>query len=269
MKTPIFFLCFNRPIETARVLSRIHQARPKYLYIVIDFEDSPEHYRVLEVVYKAREEFIKIGTIVTIIKNTENLGCRLSSVKGIDRVFQSHDRIIMIEDDTLPDLSFFTYAENMLDYYEHDKRIWQVSGNNMHDIPFEHYYGFSKFCNCWGWGTWRDRWIKFKYHEHTLSDKVLPFYLSYDMKRRLRIETTWDYNWFLTILLQHGLCVTPRHNLVDNISTSGLHIKRKWGDLSVKPIHTLKKLELLYPHKYESFYYFISQIKGKLKNIFA
>ena len=269
MKTPIFFLCFNRPIETCKVLVRILQARPKYLYIVIDYEDTVKHNTVCGLVYRFRDLYIQMGTQVTVITNTENLGCRESSLLGINRVFQSHDRIIMIEDDTLPDLSFFTYAENMLDYYEYDKRIWQVSGNNMHDIPFEHYYGFSKFCNCWGWGTWRDRWQKFQNQPISLSDKVLPFYLSYDLKRRLKIETTWDYNWFLTILLQHGLCVTPRNNLVDNISKSGIHIKRRWGNLNVTPITNLSKLEYVYPNKHENIYYLISQWRGKIKNILA
>jgi len=268
MNTPIFFQCFNRPIETARVLSRIYHANPKHLYILIDFEESEKHNKVCEIVDKSIVEFYKSGSTVTLIKNTVNLGCYKSAVKGIDRVFQSHDKMIMIEDDTLPDLSFFAYAENFLNYYKDDKRIFQVSGNNMHSIPFKQHYGFSKFACCWGWGTWKDRWEKYKEQSVKLSNEVLPFYLSYDMKRRLKIETTWDYSWFLTILLQHGLCVTPRYNLVDNISNTGLHIKRRWGNLNVKKFETFYKLNNIYPYKYENIYYFISQWKAKLKNLF-
>lgn len=34
---------------------------------------------------------------------------------------------------------------------------------------------------------------------------------------RFGVVNTWDYEWFCSCLLNHGLCATPNTNLVENI----------------------------------------------------
>lgn len=261
----ILLICFNRPIETRKVLDRIfYFSSVKNLYIQIDFENSKEHKEVVKIVngFKGLDNRINIQIQV----NKKNLGCKDNFIKGLNWIFKDFEQAIILEDDTLPMSVFFDFAESMLDTYKNDKRVFQVSGTNIHKIPFDKDYGFSKFATCWGWGTWRDRWELFKEHQKDLTSKVLPFYLSYDLKRHLNIKTTWDYNWFYTILLNHGLCVTPKYNLVKNISNSGTHLKKKW-DLKIGTISDFRKLKYMIPNKRENLYYFISQIKSKLTSI--
>ena len=54
-----------------------------------------------------------------------------------------------------------------LDKYKNDKKVWHVAAWN-YDLKINSDYDifFSKNMNCWGWGTWSDRW---KYFEKKLS----------------------------------------------------------------------------------------------------
>lgn len=262
MKAPVFFLGFNRPEFTEKILTRIYNAYPPLVYISIDYENSREHSETLKVCSAFNRQYSS-KTIFTY--SLFNRGCKNSSELGIYTLLKYSDRMIMIEDDTLPLPEFFGWCDAMLEEYKDNKSIWQVSGNNMHSIPFKQRYGLSKFACCWGWGTWADRWQKKK--SIFKVDKVLPFYLQHGLEKRLRIDT-WDYEWFYTILANKGYCITPKYNMVDNISDSGIHVKRKWH---VPNIRAIESNEVLIPeiNKLENLYYFSSQWKQKIYNILA
>ena len=93
-----------------------------------------------------------------------NLGLEANVELGLDWVFSQVDRAIVLEDDCIPDPSFFTYADELLDRYAEEKRVWQIGGDT-HLVPPAMFgddsYGFSTWASVWGWATWADRW-----HDH-------------------------------------------------------------------------------------------------------
>ena len=49
---------------------------------------------------------------------------------ALNEVFKKYDRIIILEDDCIPNKSFFKFCNSLLEIYKHDNRISQISGNN-------------------------------------------------------------------------------------------------------------------------------------------
>ena len=58
------------------------------------------------------------------------MGCGRRISSGLDWVFEREEQAIIVEDDCVPELSFFQYCQEMLEYYKDDDRILMVSGNN-------------------------------------------------------------------------------------------------------------------------------------------
>ena len=96
-------------------------------------------------------------------------------LRGLDKLFQrqfgqnrvgeligySKVEAIILEDDCVPNPTFFRFCQEMLDRYRHDQRIGMISGDNFQfgRRRNDDSYYFSKYVHVWGWASWRDRWV--------------------------------------------------------------------------------------------------------------
>ena len=239
LSKPVAFMVFNRPVTTRRVFEAIRRAKPPKLFVVAD---GPRADRENEnkICAEVRAITEKIDWECEVYRNyaDENMGCKERMASGITWVFQHVDECIIIEDDILPDDSFFFFAETMLDKYRDDSRVMLVSGcSRLFGSPVnyisqwsEYSYTFSKISEVWGWATWKRAWDKYDitmenwpedkennllrrvYDEHIASYMEHEFQATYDGK-----IDTWDYEWFYTVLHEDGYVVMPQGNLTTNI----------------------------------------------------
>jgi len=230
-KVPIIFIIYNRPDKAAKVLSAISTYKPTHLFVVADGpKDSPD--RIL--CERTRSKIENIDWDCEIYKNyaDENLGCGIRPYTGITWAFESCDRAIILEDDCLPDPTFFHYCEELLYRYEENEDVAMISGTNFIDSSdIEHSYYFSKFFHIWGWASWRRVW---KNYDFTIanwpnikkSDLILERYGSKFYAQRIirnldriyegRLDS-WDYQFGLMALTSQQLGITPKVNLIKNI----------------------------------------------------
>lgn len=84
-----------------------------------------------------------------------NLECAKRLQTGLDYVFENEKKAIILEDDTLPDISFFKFCEDLLERYKNNRRVTHISGCNLHSkvVNFNESYCFSSIVNMWGWAT--------------------------------------------------------------------------------------------------------------------
>lgn len=235
MKTPVAFLIFNRPDTTQRVFEAIRQAKPPKLLVVADGPrgDRPEE---VEKCAAAREIIETVDWDCEILKNYSdiNLGCKNRVSSGLDWVFEQVESAIILEDDCLPDPSFFPFCEELLNKYRDDKRVMMISGNNFQlgKNRTENSYYFSQYCHIWGWATWRRAW---EYYDvdinlwpeirdgNWLSDIFANNFLVVQYRKRIlqkmyeQLVDTWDYQWSFACWTQSGLSIMPNKNLVSNI----------------------------------------------------
>ena len=228
--TPILFIIFNRLDTTQQVFAQIKKVQPAQLFIAADGprNDKEGEKEKCEVVRKWVLEQIDWDCDVKTLFRNENLGCGKGPASAIDWFFQNVERGIILEDDCLPNNSFFVFCETMLKRFENDCNIMHISGNNfqLSQIGNESYY-LSKLPHIWGWATWRRAWGKYEFDLTGFDDTKNCNYFNYksiddywhDLFKKTKKEFTlfWDCQWVFTILHNNGFCILPQNNLVTNI----------------------------------------------------
>lgn len=234
MKTPVLLLIFNRPDLTQQVFNRIRETRPKHLYIAAD---GPRRSREGEADL-CRETRRMVATVdwdceVHHLFREENLGCKLAVSQAINWFFEHVESGIILEDDCLPDLSFFPFCHEMLNRYRDDPRIGIVSGNNFQPEAqrhqADHSYYFSNYSHIWGWASWRRVWTEYDvelshwsgnleaYADHIPNRYARATFSSWMQKIRTGSVDTWDYQLLYLMISGRRFVITPWKNLVANI----------------------------------------------------
>ena len=235
MDTPVVLIVFNRPDFTGQVLECIRRAKPSKLYVVCDGArlDRPQDDEKVAAVRRRIVDSVDWSCEVYTNYAAANLGCRERPASGIDWVFSLVDEAIFLEDDCLPDQSFFSFCGEMLRRYRNDQRVMHVNGTNFIARYLEprgsHF--FSKYIWVWGWATWRRAWKHYDYTMSTWEKQRPSLSASFDSRREQaywigtfddarrdwRIAQAWDFPWIFSCWIRGGLAVTPSTNLVENL----------------------------------------------------
>ncbi len=234
LRTAVLFLIFNRPDTTQVVFNEIRKAQPKYLFIAADGprKDRPGE---TEMCQKTREIVDQVDWECTVSKlyRNENMGCKNAISSAIDWFFSNVEEGIILEDDCVPDPSFFLFCQELLEKYRDDKRIMMISGNNFQfgRKRTDSSYYFSRYAHIWGWATWKRSW---KLYDKEMKEwpeirkkgflkdilferKIVKYWETiFDSVYNGSINT-WDYQWVFSCLIQRGLSIIPNENLVSNI----------------------------------------------------
>lgn len=219
-KTPVLFLVFNRPDKTRQVFERIRNLEPKYLYIAAD---GPRKSRPKEL-QKCNEVREIVGAIdwdcePKYLLRDENMGCSKAIVSAIDWLFQNEENGIVLEDDCLPDPSFFLYCSELLDKYKDENQIMMISGSNMGHTSGAFSYFFSDYGQIWGWATWKRAWSNYE-KEINVRNPPIKFLSSQEKrfwKRNFR-TIIWDVQWAVySVRKNKGIAILPNTNLISNI----------------------------------------------------
>ena len=228
----MLLIAFIRIDTLKQVFARIRQARPTRLYLAADgprrgrADDQAKTEAVRRFLTGAVDWDCELRTLF----RDENVGFRPAIQDAITWLFENEEMGIILEDDTLPDPSFFPYAEEMLLRYRDDPRVMQVSGNCYLKVTgLAESYFFSKYPHTWGWASWRDSWAEYSL-DLSDSEVVLEqmddlFWTGEEKKFWQRLFGTgltgkldsWDYFWILSIWRKRGLSAFPTANLVKNI----------------------------------------------------
>lgn len=228
LDVPVVFIVFNRPEVTRRVFAEIARQRPRQLFIVSD-GPRPQREGEAQRVDQTRAITEVINWPCEVHRNyaEANMGCKRRVSSGIDWAFSLVDRAIILEDDCLPAPAFFDYCKDMLSRYEHEQRVFAVSGSFFGEETGSPGHYFSSYALMWGWATWRSRWQHYRVNPTDYSSVLLrtwwrrPIVLAYWLQISRRIASgaldTWDIQWILTVWRHGALACRPNRNLVENL----------------------------------------------------
>ncbi len=234
LNTPVLFLVFNRPAETARVFEAIREQQPRRLYVAADGA-RPDRPGEFELVQETRAIASKVDwpcEVKTLFRDT-NLGCGLAVSGAISWFFEHVVEGIILEDDCLPHPDFFPYCETLLDRYRHEPRITTIGGTHVlpATLPHEHSHYVSKYFQMWGWATWRRTWELYDFDLSKLSpggcsellQAIHPIPVEckywtqiYNTLKAGAIDT-WDFQVFFSSWRTGANHVMPGRNLISNI----------------------------------------------------
>jgi len=233
--TPVLFCVFNRPAQTGKVFEVLRKVKPTYLYIAADGPriDRPDEERLCAEVKDIVINGIDWDCEVKTLLRNQNLGCKMAISGAINWFFEDVEDGIILEDDCLPDESFFPFCSELLDRYRNDETVMSISGTNLlgnklQDIGSSYFFGHG---GIWGWATWKRAWAHYDIEmtgwgntknkeavlDRLLTDEWRAFYTNmFDAAYRGDLDT-WDAQWLYSMLVNNGLGVHPIINLVKNI----------------------------------------------------
>lgn len=264
-----------------RALERIH--------LSIDGPKLNQHQDIIK--NNTIKDFIEsheLRTKITVRYLDKNVGIRFAIPSAVDWVFESYDKIIVLEDDVLPGPNLFPFMHYYLTRYEKEEEIGAISGYTQ--IPkFElgssrpQIARLSVFPESYVWGTWRNRW---GHYEDNLE--MLKIYRSVDnirFKTNSRISAfswrlnfinaqnqyldSWAYRWVASLWEVDKKIIVPNINLIEYRGTKDrthTRLKNKWKEIPM----TIEKVDLNSKYlihdtsadNYASKHFFHGSIKG-------
>lgn len=261
MQTPVAFLVFNRPETTRLVFQAIRRAQPSRLLLIGDGA-RPDVAGEADRVRQVRKVISEVDWPCDVQSNFSdvNLGCKARVATGLDWAFSHAESLIILEDDCLPDPTFFTFCESMLARYRDDERVMMISGDNFQSESDQRNavssYYFSRWTHIWGWASWRRAWRHFDvdvstWPENKMSESLrhwfdsdeeyLHWVATLDRQHRGEIDT-WDFPWQYACWAHQGMTILPSVNLVSNVgfgpdATHTTDAASKLARLPVQPMH--------------------------------
>ncbi|SJZ52829.1 hypothetical protein [Sediminibacterium ginsengisoli] len=254
LNTPVLFIIFNRPEQTAETFHAIRAARPARLFVSADGPrknhptDAANSSKCREIVKQ-----VDWDCEVSYLFRDENMGCKLAVSGGITWFFEHVEQGIILEDDCLPLPSFFSFCETLLERYKNDERIMHISGNNFQlgKQRGDASYYFSRFPHIWGWASWRRAWNKFDITMSAYPSLLNnPDFVKYVDNFILPLTysgqlNTWDSQWLCSVYANNGISILPNTNLVRNTgfaaqgSTNTSEYPRWFGKLTYGDINEI------------------------------
>ncbi|MEH2323858.1 MAG: glycosyltransferase family 2 protein [Nostoc sp.] len=235
METPVTFIIFKRPQTTEKVFEAIRQAKPTKLFVIADGPRTDRQDEA-EKCEATRAIIERVDWNCEVIKNYSdiNLGCAKRVSSGLDWVFNNVEETIILEDDCIPDPTFFRLSEELLEKYRNDTRVATISAQNLQfgRKRTNYSYYFSRYNHCWGWASWRRAWqhydLTIKLWKEVQAENLLhdilvdPKAISYWQRIFQSVYNnptgiTWDYQWTFACWIQGSLSIIPNVNLISNV----------------------------------------------------
>ena len=236
MNTAVLLLIFNRPHLVQRVFDAIRKAKPLKLFVMADGPrtGNPQDIQKCNAARMIINQVDWECEVKTLFFD-ENHGCGRAVMEGLNWFFNNVEQGIILEDDCLPDESFFLFCDDLLNYYKNDPRVMHINGNNFNTktfTPSSASYHFGSYPQAWGWASWRRAWKYFDFDiakwpeikkKKLLTNMNWSWYERFIQKKKYNDQYNsnrhdiWDYQWHLAVFSNNGLTIVPKINLISNI----------------------------------------------------
>lgn len=257
--SPVVMIIFNRPDTTDRVFAEVARARPRTLLVI---GDGPRetHPGEAELCATTRRVIDQVNWPCNVLTNyaDRNMGCRQRVASGLSWVFETVEEAIILEDDCVPEPSFFRFCDELLAHYRTDESVMMISGDNFQQgkLRGQASYYFSRYCHVWGWASWRRAW---RHYDVEMSDwpevrnsallgevlddrgQVRRWSKNFDIIHSGVVDT-WDVQWMYACWRQRALTIIPNTNLVTNIGfgVAATHTKNETDRFAALPVQPMK-----------------------------
>lgn len=234
---PILFIIFNKETETKTVFESIRKQKPVYLFIAADGPrlDKEGESEKCEMVRSWVLNNIDWPCEVKTLFRTENIGCGRGPSEAISWFFEQVEEGIILEDDCLPNDSFFKFCDELLPKYRNNSNISILSSNNFQPnqpLQLDGDYYYSIFPSTNGWATWRRTWQDYDYlitiWKTLNKSEFLSFLFNenkyqlwwkqmFDFVYKTQPNDMWDFQFHFHCMQRKQLAIIPKANLVTNI----------------------------------------------------
>lgn len=236
---PVCLFMFQRKDTVLRIIERISHVKPKKMYLISDQGRNEDEKQRVKECREAVENAINWECEVIKDYASENRGVFGNIGMGAMRVFQHEETAIFLEDDNLPEVTFFPYCKEMLERYKDNDRIVWVCGTNYladYSNDTNDSYMFTQHLLPCGWASWKKKFEKyydayFSNFNNSVIARMKPGYRNNPLykqqieviqKERDRMKNgkpfrSWDYQMCFSIRANDLLGISPAKNQIKNI----------------------------------------------------
>ncbi len=294
---PVLLVFYRRPDTTKRVFEAIRAARPTKLFLATS-APNPNRPADAELCKATRDVVAHVDWPCEVYRDyrEECIDADHGVPTAVSWMFEHVDHGIVLEDDCVPNASFFNFCEELLEKYKDDTRIMNISGSNFQggNVRGDASYYFSHYAMTWGWATWKRAWSLYDPDLKAFPDfiskntiativsrkKEQTYWLTFFNKLYTKKFAFWDSTWIFALMNSGGLSISPNHNLIQNIGfgSTATHTKQDTG-LSL-PLENLG--HIIHPSRIEvdqvaDIYFFnkfhsssfVTKVKYKLNQFFS
>lgn len=268
---PVVLFLFKRVDTLPYIFKRLSIIRPQKLYILSDEGRDEKEKKMVKEVRKQLESFITWPCEVIRNYAKENRGVYENIGKGAVWVLEREKKAIFLEDDNLPEISFFKYCKELLEKYEDNQKIMWICGTNYlgtSDLDGKSYMFTQNLLPC-GWASWADKFLKYydgellhmeeeniykimksKYKNKALfRQQFSSISLEYYRKKRGEKYRSWDYQMIFSLKYYDLYGIMPKNNQIKNIGVDDLseHGGCSFNNIMTKRFCGMDSYEIEFP----------------------
>ncbi|BBV30245.1 hypothetical protein I6M86_08120 [Citrobacter cronae] len=268
---PVALFIFKREETVIRILKILKTIKPKKIYLISDNGRDEIEKKLVSEVRNNIERAISWDCDVIKRYQAENVGVYENIAGGAKWVFEREEKAIFLEDDNLPEKTFFPFCEELLNKYNDDPRILWVCGSNyLEECSPENNadYIFSKNMLPCGWASWRDKFNSFYDGELSLYSNEAKRMLKgryinkklyrqdmYNIEYELDFKKlhgrfySWDYQMSFSLRVHDVYSIIPKYNQIKNIGVdnNSTHGGTSLSNVMVERFCERKTKELNFP----------------------
>lgn len=241
VNTPVLYITFARPEYASQSFAAIKKAQPKKLYFYSNKarKDRPDEIRRNEEVRSYVQQIDWDCEVKTWFRD-EYVDIYTSLWGAMDWLFDNEPMGIVLEEDCVASGAFFDYCDQLLPKYMDEKRVWIISGDNYtpEANPRDLDYFFVHSAHIYGWASWANRWHSLdrkmeRWNELSLCKRIRyngsllqtfwGWYRMRNIHKNIDTKNPWDFIFSFNKILNDGLGIIPKKNLVSDIGTYGVH----------------------------------------------
>lgn len=237
---PVVMFIFKREEKAKTIIDRLSAIKPQKVYLIGDGPRNEGERIIIEQCRKSIENHISWDCEVVKNYADTNRGVYENIAGGAKWVFEREKWAIFLEDDNLPELSFFPFCQELLRKYESDTRVIWICGTNYlkeWEFPGDSSYFFTHHMMPCGWASWSTKFNKFydgnlELWENPIINKLVREQCYYkklkaqdirnwdrELRRRkkgLKFDS-WDYQMSFSLRAHNLYGIVPKYNQICNI----------------------------------------------------
>lgn len=234
MRIPVAIFAYNRPKHLEACLKSILQCEYHEEFSYQIFVDGPkskaEQYLTDQIVSISQESILRAKVQVS----EANQGLSRSIISGVTQVLNESNMVIVIEDDLILHQNFLSFMSLGLRFYENIHGVSSIQGYSSIKRLFSSNPYFLLGSDCWGWGTWKNRWESLELNSAKLYEEITAKNLSRKLDLYGGIPHTqilqdhirgkndsWAIRWHVSNFLAKKVSLHPPFSLVQNIGDDG------------------------------------------------
>ncbi len=279
MKIGTAIFSYNRSWCTKQSLEALHNCRviPEKLFL---FHDGIKN-------ECDREEWENVENIIRevdwcekeIITARANKGLAKSIANGVSYMFESCDAVIVLEDDCIVHPQFMEFMIGALEKYTEDNNVFSVSAYcepvRIEKDEYDAY--FTGRISSLGWGTWKERWVKFDF-DYCLLKRIKKNEATNEqlniwgqdlqatiVENVLGRADSWAVFWALKSIEEGGYNIAPYESLVDNIGFDGSGVHSGL----TKPEYILQNKDRIIDYKFPPKSFYRDDVIAKMRAFYA